>query len=72
MGKDKLTRSIDVFSIEVSTGNDGDYIDISRQGIHGTYPGIAFKKGDTPVAVGFMAQIAELLGVELIVKKGKK
>ena len=59
----RITLSMDNFTVEVYDVNGVEQVDISRVGIKGGKPGLSFKKGDNAAAVGFLAQIAELLGV---------
>jgi len=60
---DRLTKSLDNFTVEVYDLDGKEYVDICRVGIKGNKPSVTFLKGDNAAAVGFISQVAELLGV---------
>jgi hypothetical protein len=63
------TVSIDNISIEIYESRGEEFVAISRQDSKGSKPGLLFKRGDNAPAVCFLTQIAELLGVQLVVEK---
>ena len=74
IGKEDGVVSLDTFSIEVFREDGIEYVEVCRTDKDDNkYPGLLFRKDNSEVAgVAFLAQVAELIGVDLVVKKGKK
>ena len=70
--KKSFTRSIDSFIIEIANYTGRDYCEIQRTGTKGEKPELMFPVGDEPAACSFLSQIAELLGVNVVIPKNEE